>query len=123
MTPSDIGDYPGSSQSALPRLRGDTRRISFPAKMACSDHYRAVPLSDGYHILFTDPGTGLLCLGSDAPVGGPTKLLRKIWFQGPEGMGSPVCYAGGSDLRLGVRVVAAFGFWRRAESVAILCSQ
>jgi len=50
-----------------------------------------------------------LCLGSDAPVGGPTKLLRKIWFQGPEGMGSPVCYAGGSDLRLGVRVVAAFG--------------
>jgi hypothetical protein len=109
MTPSDVGDYPGSSQSALPRLRGDTRRISFPAKMACSDHYRAVPLSDGYHILFTDPGTGLLCLGSDAPVGGPTKLLRKIWFQGPEGMGSPVCYAGGSDLRLGVRVVAAFG--------------
>jgi hypothetical protein len=109
MTPSDVGDYPGSSQSALPRLRGDTRRISFPARMACSDHYRAVPLSDGYHILFTDPGTGLLCLGSDAPVGGPTKLLRKIWFQGPEGMGTPVCYAGASDLSFGVRVVAAFG--------------
>ncbi|KAH6671091.1 hypothetical protein B0J14DRAFT_669970 [Halenospora varia] len=74
-----------------------------------SDHYRAVPLSDGYHILFTDPVTGLLCLGSDAPVGGPTKLLRKIWFQGPTGQGSPIAYAGGSSLRWGVRVAAAFG--------------
>jgi hypothetical protein len=50
-----------------------------------SDHYRAIPLSDGYHILFTDPSTGLLSLGSDAPIGGPTKLLRKIWFAGPQG--------------------------------------
>lgn len=76
-----------------------------------SDHYRAVPLSDGYHILFTDPATGFLCLGSDAPVGGPTKLLRKIWFAGPEmdGEQSPVVYAAGSDLRHGVRVVAAYG--------------
>jgi hypothetical protein len=74
-----------------------------------SDHYRAIPLSDGYHILFIDPSTGLLCLGSDAPVGEPTKLLRKIWFQGPDGAGSPVVYASGSDLTSGVRVVAAFG--------------
>lgn len=74
-----------------------------------SDHYRAVPLSDGYHILFTDPATGLLCLGSDAPVGGPTKLLRKIWFAGPKGQGSPVTYMAGSDLRYGVRIVAAYG--------------
>ena len=74
-----------------------------------SDHYRAVPLSDGYHILFTDPSTGLLCLGSDAPIGGPTKLLRKIWFAGPQGQGSPVTYTGGNDLRWGVRVLAAYG--------------
>ncbi len=74
-----------------------------------SDHYRAVPLSDGHHILFTDPTTGLLCLGSDAPVGGPTKLLRKIWFQGPEGKGSPVAYVGGADLSSGVRIIAAYG--------------
>jgi hypothetical protein len=73
-----------------------------------SDHYRAVPLSDGYHILFTDPSTGFLCLGSDAPIGGPTKLLRKIWFVGPQGQGSPVSYTGGSDLRWGARVVAAY---------------
>lgn len=74
-----------------------------------SDHYHAIPLSDGYHILFTDPNTGLLCLGSDAPVGGPTKLLRKIWFDGPEGAGSPVVYAAGPDLGDGVRVAAAYG--------------
>ncbi|CAD6441479.1 b7a490ab-2979-4a99-a354-5d14c3ed9e85 [Sclerotinia trifoliorum] len=86
------------------RFRSDSGR-----RVDHSDHYRAVPLSDGYHILFTDPSTGALCLGSDAPVGGPTKLLRKVWFQGPEGRGSPTVYAGGSDLRWGVRVVAAFG--------------
>jgi hypothetical protein len=74
-----------------------------------SDHYRAVPLSDGYHILFTDPATGFLCLGSDAPIGGPTKLLRKIWFAGPQGQGGPITYLGGSDLRWGVRVIAAYG--------------
>ncbi|QSZ35252.1 hypothetical protein DSL72_008121 [Monilinia vaccinii-corymbosi] len=86
------------------RFRSDSGR-----RVDHSDHYRAVPLSDGYHILFTDPGTGALCMGSDAPVGGPTKLLRKVWFQGPEGGGSPTLYAGGSDLSWGVRVVAAFG--------------
>ena len=61
------------------------------------------------HILFTDPPTGLLCLGSDAPIGGPTKLIRKIWFKGPQDQGSAIAYAAGSDLSLGVRVVAAFG--------------
>ena len=34
-----------------------------------SDHFQAVPLSDGYHILFIDPESGGLCLGSDAPLG------------------------------------------------------
>ncbi|KAM0165255.1 hypothetical protein ACHAQE_002418 [Botrytis cinerea] len=88
------------------RFRSDSGR-----RVDHSDHYRAIPLSDGYHILFTDPSTGALCLGTDAPVGGPTKLLRKVWFQGPEGRGSPTVYAGGSDLSWGVRVVAAFGSW------------
>ncbi|OBT87995.1 hypothetical protein VE02_02906 [Pseudogymnoascus sp. 03VT05] len=74
-----------------------------------SEHYRAVPLSDGYHLLFIDPNSGGLCLGSDAPFGGPTKLLRKLWFSGPVGEGSPVAYAAASDLRWGVRVVAAYG--------------
>lgn len=98
-----------SDQSLLLRLRASTHSRAFAGRMDCSDHYRAVPLSDGYHVLFTDPTTGLLCLGSDAPVGGPLKLLRKIWFQGPEGKGSPVAYASGSDMSWGVRVIAAFG--------------
>lgn len=77
-----------------------------------SDHYRAIPLSDGYHLLFTDPTSGVLCLGSDAPFGGPTKLLRKLWFSGPVGEGRPVAYAAACDLRWGVRVVAAYGLGR-----------
>ncbi|KAA6412168.1 MAG: hypothetical protein FRX48_04319 [Lasallia pustulata] len=74
-----------------------------------SDHFQARPLSDGYHVLFTDPGTGLLCLGSDAPLGGPTKLLRKVVFLGPRGGGVPRLYAAGRELRWGVRVAVAYG--------------
>jgi len=48
-----------------------------------SDHFQAVPLSDGYHVLFTDPSSGCLCIGIDAPLGGPTKLLRKLWLIPP----------------------------------------
>ncbi|KAK5014655.1 hypothetical protein LTR60_003248, partial [Cryomyces antarcticus] len=89
------------------------------------DHYRAVPLSDGYHILFTDPKSNLLCLGSDAPLGGPTKLLRKMMFVPPspsdsadkassEGADSnsaivPALYAAAADVSQGVRVVAMYG--------------
>jgi hypothetical protein len=106
----------GNSQSAWNRQpfatrisgNGSAGRAGF-GRTELSDHYRAMPLSDGYHILFTDPITGLLCLGSDAPIGGPTKLLRKIWFQGPDNLGSPIVYASGSDLKWGVRVVAVFG--------------
>ena len=98
-----------SDERLISRLRAITRNRVFTRRIDCSDHYQAVPLSDGYHVLFTDPATGLLCLGSDAPVGGPTKLLRKIWFQGPEGKGCPVAYAGSMDPASGVRVVAAYG--------------
>lgn len=96
---SNNGNDPSSGRNT-PRTRGT------------SDHYRAVPLSDGYHLLFTDPASGVLCLGNDAPLGGPTKLLRKLWFSGPAGEGSPIAYAAGSDLRWGVRVVAAYGMGR-----------
>ena len=96
------------TQGMVSRLRNEVRTREL-GSMDHSDHFHAIPLSDGYHILFTDPSTGLLCLGSDAPVGGPTKLLRTIWFQGPAEDSSPVAYAAGSDLRFGVRVVAAFG--------------
>ena len=72
------------------------------------DHYRAVPLSDGKHVLFTDPVTDMLCLGNDAPLGGPTKLLRKVIMVGPEGC-VPSVYAAGADLRWGVRIVVGYG--------------
>lgn len=103
-------DAEGScDQRFIARHRANSRNRLFAGRVDCSDHYRAVPLNDGYHVLFTDPATGLLCLGSDAPVGGATKLLRKIWFQGPGGKGCPVAYAGSMDPASGVRVVAAYG--------------
>lgn len=85
---------------------GLLRRVS----ASTADHYRAVPLGDGYHILFTDPKTGNLCLGTDAPVGSLNRLVRKIWFRPPIGAstGSPVLYAAGADTRHGVRVMATF---------------
>lgn len=53
----------------------ENRGPSYASGAANCDHYRAVPLSDGYHVLFTDPASSKLFLGSDAPLGGPTKLL------------------------------------------------
>lgn len=75
------------------------------------DHYHAVPISDGSHVLFTDPATGLLCLGSDAPLGGPTKLMRKVCMVPPSEPSASsllTCYRAGSELRWGVRVVAVY---------------
>lgn len=93
------------------------------------DHFRAIPLSDGIHMLFTDPDTDHLCLGSDAPLGGSTKLLRKVkcvfpstmhgWYLGRSRntenveIGArtsrrPLAYAAGNDLRWGVRIAAAY---------------
>ncbi|KAH6608461.1 f-box domain-containing [Trichoderma cornu-damae] len=87
---------------------------------ASADHFRAVPLSDGYHILFTDPRTGTLCLGTDAPVGSLTRLLRKIWFRPPPQADPPVplLYAAGADTRHGVRVVATFAARRRDDGAS-----
>jgi hypothetical protein len=72
------------------------------------DNYRAIPLSDGHHVLFTCPWSYQLCLGTDAPIGGPTKLMRRVLFQGPE-CRSPDLYAAGANLDYGVRIVAAYG--------------
>jgi hypothetical protein len=77
------------------------------------DHYRAIPLSDGVHVLFTDPTSGLLCLGSDAPLGGPTKLVRKFVFLPPGYISTttkllPASYAAARELQWGVRVVVAY---------------
>jgi hypothetical protein len=50
-----------------------------------------------------------LVLGCDAPLGGPTKLLRKIVFIPPEEKAVPRLYTAAADLSHGARVVLAYG--------------
>ncbi|KAJ5892240.1 uncharacterized protein N7473_008468 [Penicillium subrubescens] len=80
-------------------------------------HYRAVPINDGFHIIFVEPRTGLLCIGSDAPIGGPTSLTRAFVCVPPFGKDPtesikearvPTVFTVGSDLSWGLRVVAAY---------------
>lgn len=104
--PSALSRTNSFSQPDNDEARGILRTVD-------CDHYAATPLSDGSHVLFTDPATGLLCLGSDAPLGGPTKLMRKVCMvppasDSPEKATALVCYRSGSDMRWGVRVVAAY---------------
>ena len=77
------------------------------------DHYHAVPISDGWNILFTDPTSGELCLGEDAPPGAGLKgLIRRFIFSGPRKLGAaalPTIYSAGRELRWGVRVTVGYG--------------
>ncbi|CAI7586981.1 unnamed protein product [Penicillium crustosum] len=98
-------------------------------------HYRAVPINDGFHIMFIEPCTNLLCIGTDAPIGGTTNLTRAFvcvpppfsntqdgqtktpppspspsnTTPPPADLPIPTTFAAGSDLRWGLRVVAAYG--------------
>lgn len=77
------------------------------------DHYKAVPISDGWNILFTHPEEGTLCMGSDSPHGaGVTGLVRRVIFVGPaDETGQPIVptvYAAGRELRWGIRVAAGY---------------
>lgn len=85
-------------------FHGNSYRLGTPGL----DHYCAVPLSDGYHILFMDPSSSRLFLGCDAPVGSPTKLLRKILLLPPKDNQIPRLYTAAADLTWGARVVVAF---------------
>ncbi|KAI9931458.1 hypothetical protein MW887_010033 [Aspergillus wentii] len=80
-------------------------------------HYRAIPINDGLHLLFIEPRTGLLCIGSDSPIGGPTSLTRALICVPPYGKYTsdgikealvPTVFAVGSDLSWGLRIVAAY---------------
>ncbi|KAF2441140.1 hypothetical protein P171DRAFT_457021 [Karstenula rhodostoma CBS 690.94] len=74
------------------------------------DHYHAVPLSDGHHVLFIDSKTEKLFLGCDAPLGGPIKLLRKVMFLPLlAGNQAPRLYTAAFDMSFGARVVVVFG--------------
>lgn len=98
---------PGNCSDAYPQAGGDEVQGGF--RSVDCDHFRAVPISDGSHLLFTDPSSGLLCLGTDAPLGGLTKLVRKIMFIPPSSEGEqsvPLIYSAGKALEWGLRVVA-----------------
>ncbi|KFA63671.1 hypothetical protein S40285_03179 [Stachybotrys chlorohalonatus IBT 40285] len=120
---SPLGAQAALSSAALPTLIPTQREVGYlewessspdgffrKVTAGSADHYRAIPLSDGYHILFTDPRSGSLCLGTDAPAGSLTRLLRKVWFRPPLNASSPVpiLYSAGADTSHGVRVVASF---------------
>ena len=113
--------FPGTSTSAA-RHQGMTwdEGLSDPSVLESAwrgsgwcDYYRAVPISDGWNVLFTDPVEGNLCLGTDAPPGaGATKLIRRFIFRGPSELEEnvvPGVYAAGGELRWGVRVVVGYG--------------
>lgn len=98
--------------SILPAQANQDDRQGVLRTVDC-DHYRAIPLSDGIHILFTDPTSGLLCLGSDAPLGGPTKLIKKFVFLPPGYISTttkllPICYAAAKELQWGLRIAAVY---------------
>lgn len=98
------------------RTPPNTASLSLVRATHCH-HYRAVPINDGFHIIFVEPRTGLLCIGSDAPVGGPTSLTRAFVCVPPFGKDPtesikearvPTVFTVGSDLSWGLRVVAAY---------------
>ena len=78
---------------------------------------RAVSLSDGRHVLYTDPVDGRFCLGMglERRFGTP-KPVKRFLLEGPaktrdggDRMGWPGCYTAARELRWGARVAAAFG--------------
>ena len=78
------------------------------------DHYHAVSVSDGWNILFTDPDSGILCLGSDIPPGTrATKLSRRFTFTGPHDRDGNMLvarvYRCATELRWGARVIVGYG--------------
>ena len=96
-----IDPSPAVATGGAPESRNDRIRAN-------ADTIRAVPLSDGVHVAFTDPTSRRLCLGTDAPAGAPTRLSRKIVLEGPPNV-RPSAYAVGRDLSWGARVAAAYG--------------
>ena len=94
----------------------ENRIVPLPSTITNYDHYRAVPLSDGFHIMFTEPVTNALCMGGDASLGGLNKLLRKVVFIPPQPGFVPKIYTTVHDLQYGARVIAAF-----EETIMLYC--
>ncbi|CAG8038748.1 unnamed protein product [Penicillium salamii] len=96
------------------------RRISYTpsrnmVRATHCHHYHAVPINDGLHMAFVEPQSNLLCIGSDAPIGGLTSLTRSFICLPPfissksDKVRPPSTFAIASDLRWGLRLVAVYG--------------
>ena len=84
------------------------------APNAGNEYYRAMPLSDGYHLLITLPGSRELCLVRENPQSQSTgRLTRRFVFVGPRDEHGtsivPYVYAAAPEMRWGLRVAAAYG--------------
>ncbi|KZF26829.1 hypothetical protein L228DRAFT_19358 [Xylona heveae TC161] len=91
------------------RKEGNALREVFETENTTGrDHFRAVPLSDGKHILYTDPVSNRLCIGVDTPLVGPTKLQRRITLIGEDDV-VPTTYNSWYKSNESVRVVAGYG--------------
>lgn len=115
---TSIISFLGSNPNETWEQGNHNTAVSIVMGSSSATRFRAIPLSDGYHMLFTDPCSGHLCLlGADAPVGSLARLLRKVRFRPPANAAYPLpaLYAAGADLGHGVRVVAAFAAQYGAE--------
>lgn len=108
-------DRPALNRKFFPNPIANSIWISCGFEARCRqprgcDHYQALPLNDSHHVLFIDPSTERLTLGCDAPLGGPTKLLRKVTFSPPEEENDvPRVYTAAADMSSGARIVVAYG--------------
>ncbi|KAK1509165.1 F-box domain-containing protein [Colletotrichum costaricense] len=94
-----------------------TGRVLPRPRLSTADNYRAVPLSDGSHILFTDPKTRYLSLVCDDPKWSRAGIVTKVKFCPPAAAceSAPLMYAVGRDLVHGVRIAAVFSTTRWTE--------
>ena len=88
------------------KLPINTSALSLVQATHCH-HYHAVPINDGFHIMFIEPRTSLLCVGLDAPTGGAINLARvfvcvPLFHKEPIYINKddriPTTFAAGSDL-------------------------
>ncbi|KAK1811427.1 hypothetical protein LTR12_014179 [Friedmanniomyces endolithicus] len=117
---SSPGSAPGTTSASMTQV-GTIRpwpgtwftlagRFRSAASNGIAGHCRAVPLSDGHHMMFMDEETGRVCVGADQPVGSAEMLSRKSVLEPPSTSCSPcTMYAATSYLDSGARIAVAYG--------------
>ncbi|KAK0840858.1 hypothetical protein LTR02_013232 [Friedmanniomyces endolithicus] len=117
---SSPGSAPGTTSASMTQV-GSIRpwpgtwftlagRFRSAASNGIAGHCRAVPLSDGHHMMFTDEETGRVCVGADQPVGSAEMLSRMFVLEPPSTSCAPcTLYAAASNLDGGARIAVAYG--------------